>query len=236
MKLTEEQKILVQDNIKLVHFVIQKYLHIHPSNPDYEEYVQTGSEALCKVASRFNPELGIKFSTYATTSIYGYLMQFRRNYFSTGTRTDLDNLHKVLQFCEENKESDMMHLTNEDLSAIGINSYEYSEALLSYGSSRFVSIDEDIGNSDNFEGETSLHNLLVCSEDFEDNIATEMKLLKSLESIKKERDRDIVKEFVYSKLYGVPTNQKQLAEKYGLTQSVVSRIIIKWKNSFETMK
>ena len=47
--LNSEQRKLVEDNTKLVHFVLNK-MHITMANKDYEDYFQVGCVGLCKAA------------------------------------------------------------------------------------------------------------------------------------------------------------------------------------------
>lgn len=61
--LNEEQKKLVEENHKLIWFVINKY-HLNA-----DEYWDILAIALCKAAKRFNPSKNIKFSTFATHCI-----------------------------------------------------------------------------------------------------------------------------------------------------------------------
>lgn len=60
LELNDDQKKLVEDNHKLIWFVINKY-HL-----DAEEYWDILAIALCKAAKRYKAEKKIKFSTFAT--------------------------------------------------------------------------------------------------------------------------------------------------------------------------
>lgn len=62
-KLTDEQKQLVEENHKLIYFVLKKL-----GVPE-DEYYGTAAEALCNAAALFKPNKGMKFSTYACRSI-----------------------------------------------------------------------------------------------------------------------------------------------------------------------
>ncbi len=54
---------LVCANLRLVVSNAKRYLK---SNVDFEDLISMGNEGLFKAAEKFNPELGFKFSTYAT--------------------------------------------------------------------------------------------------------------------------------------------------------------------------
>jgi RNA polymerase sigma factor (sigma-70 family) len=66
-----EQINLINSNIKLVNYVINK-LHI---THDYEDILQEGYLALCKAALRYNKNKG-KFSTYAYNYIKNSILQY----------------------------------------------------------------------------------------------------------------------------------------------------------------
>lgn len=71
-----KEEYLVEDNIKLVHFTINKYhknlinnLNNLDSGLSYDDIYQMGCEGLFKATQRFKPELGFKFSTFAVRQI-----------------------------------------------------------------------------------------------------------------------------------------------------------------------
>ena len=71
--LTEEQRELVQSNIKLAYAVAYKLKKRNQTIP-LEDIFQSCSEGLCRAASRFNPSRGFKFSTYAYESMTRYFV------------------------------------------------------------------------------------------------------------------------------------------------------------------
>ncbi len=63
MQLTEEQKQMVEDNIKLVYFVINKHWQGQPQDIKNELF-QEGCIALINAVKRYDSDVG-KFSTFA---------------------------------------------------------------------------------------------------------------------------------------------------------------------------
>lgn len=59
MKLTDSQKILVEDNHNLIYHVCKK-LHLN-----LDEYYDVLALSLCKAAVKFKPDKGVTFSTFA---------------------------------------------------------------------------------------------------------------------------------------------------------------------------
>ena len=73
MRLTEEQKKMVEDN----HGLIMWYLN--ENDLPYEEYYDICAIAMCRAAIRFNPENGVQFSTYATKAMENEIKSYHRN-------------------------------------------------------------------------------------------------------------------------------------------------------------
>ena len=66
----------VEKNMGLVYMVAKKFLG---RGVEFEDVVQIGSVGLIKASERFNPDLNIKFSTYAVTMIIGEIKRYFRD-------------------------------------------------------------------------------------------------------------------------------------------------------------
>ena len=71
--LTDEQRQLVEDNVKLVPWTINRF-GLHRASGNAQDTYCDGYEGLCRAAARYNPERGT-FSTYATTSIRKWILR-----------------------------------------------------------------------------------------------------------------------------------------------------------------
>ena len=88
MRTKEEIDKLVEENIKLVGYVINKkfsiFIKIYPSIED--DMFQEGSIALFKAAKEYDESKGVKFSTFACKCIFFHLMRFKernlKDYYS----------------------------------------------------------------------------------------------------------------------------------------------------------
>ena len=69
IRLTDEQKKLVEDNHNLIYFTIHKY------NLDIEEYYDILALALCRAAINYDINKGTTFSTYAISAMKGAFLQ-----------------------------------------------------------------------------------------------------------------------------------------------------------------
>ena len=67
MKLNREQQAIVEANMPLVGFTINKYLK--SADMDYDDMTSVGYIGLCKAVAKYRPESGYKFSTYAAMTI-----------------------------------------------------------------------------------------------------------------------------------------------------------------------
>jgi RNA polymerase sigma factor (sigma-70 family) len=70
--LTVRQKFLVQKNRGLVYVIVRTVYRLNWIAHAYgteEDVLQDGMIALCNSARRYNPKVGVKFSTYATIAI-----------------------------------------------------------------------------------------------------------------------------------------------------------------------
>lgn len=70
----EVKKQLVQNYLKLVHYVIHKSNFANPELLDERDYFQFGIEGLSEAIDRFDPEVGTKFETYAIQRIKGKII------------------------------------------------------------------------------------------------------------------------------------------------------------------
>ena len=74
MKLTEEQRKIVEANIGLVPYTVNKYCSAW--NMEYDDKISVGSVGLCRAACFFNPDKEKKFSTYAAKCIVNEIWKY----------------------------------------------------------------------------------------------------------------------------------------------------------------
>ena len=102
---------VVDHDVDLRNLLIERYLYIAEiaakkfagRGVDYEDLYQVASLALVKAIERFEPERGIKFSSYATPSLIGEI----KNYFRDSSRVmrlprrDTEQLKKIKLYTQE---------------------------------------------------------------------------------------------------------------------------------------
>ncbi|MGO0861661.1 sigma-70 family RNA polymerase sigma factor [Clostridioides difficile] len=97
MRSLEERNKLVEDNINLVHFIINKHFKYFLRKYPYlqEDLFQEGSIGLYKSTCYFDENRG-KFSTIAGVYILGHLKTFTTRYVKKHYRNDIDSFEKCV--------------------------------------------------------------------------------------------------------------------------------------------
>lgn len=72
----------VEGNMGLVHMVARRYFNslIHNLN-EYDDLISAGTLGLIHALERFDPKRGYRFSSFAVTCIWGFMMRDNRNLF-----------------------------------------------------------------------------------------------------------------------------------------------------------
>ena len=225
-KLPEDREYLVLDNINLVHHVIHKNFHIHnPESDLYQEYFQEGCLWLVVSAIRFDQSLGFKFATYAVPQILGGIQRYCRD-----KRRIIKMPRNIL---------DIQYLVNSYLE-LGMDINEVSKELdidtskvaAVYILNNIDSLDKPIENS---KGDLApYHELIPDNTSLAGEISdyiTEESVSQTLEIVKKHMTLDhhkyMYEDYIYAILYEdwECATQRYLANKYGVSQPQVSRVI-----------
>ena len=75
--MTDDEKRRVEENIKLVSYLMKNYSW---TNENYEDYFQVGCYGLCIAAQKFDDNRGIAFSAYASRWIIGCMLRYHRDF------------------------------------------------------------------------------------------------------------------------------------------------------------
>lgn len=121
MEITMDNK-LVLDNLNLVPYLINKYIHIPISNQEYSDYYQEGCVGLVLAASRYDSSKKIKFSAYASQYILGYLYNYKYLYLPIikYPRRRITNTKKIAIYLTNNPDAtpakimDDLNLTSDE--------------------------------------------------------------------------------------------------------------------------
>ena len=107
---------LIQENSPLIKSVIKKYLN---KGIEYDDLFQLGSLGFLKAINNFNPEFGVKFSTYAVPMIAGEIKRFLRDDGSIKVSRAIKSVYYQIQkLCDERKANNLPQPTIKELSEI----------------------------------------------------------------------------------------------------------------------
>lgn len=104
-----ESDSLVENNIRLVHHVLQNTLKIPMSNQNYDDFFQEGCIGLIKAAETYRPDTNWSFSTYACRCIYTTILMYVRK-LNKGNKFKFVSIYD--EYCENCKIEDI--LTNDE--------------------------------------------------------------------------------------------------------------------------
>jgi RNA polymerase sigma factor (sigma-70 family) len=103
VRMTEEQKQKVEDNIRLVHSYYNKYLRHKNNSATFDEEGMKSELflALCKAVQGFDPDKNVKFSTYAYRGFFfaytvyvNDCIKNNRRFFAAFAEEEKKSLHK----------------------------------------------------------------------------------------------------------------------------------------------
>ena len=213
----------IRGNLRLVLSVIQRF---SGSGENIDDLFQIGCIGLIKAIDNFNPDLMVKFSTYAVPMILGEVRRYLRDYNSSirVSRSLRDTAYKAIYAKEQltkknSREPTVMEIANE----VGISREDVVFALDAIQSP--VSLYEPVYN----DGGDTLYVMDQISDqkNKEDNWIQEISLREALNRLP---DRE--KHIIQLRFYEGKT-QMEVAQEIHISQAQVSRLE---KNALKSMK
>lgn len=201
-----DREILITENLGLVHSCAHRFTG---RGIEYEDLYQAGCMGLVKAFDAFDPERGVRFSTYAVPVILG---EMRRLFRDGGTVKVSRSLKELSLKATKARENFLLKNGREptvsELSKIlSVNSEEVTEALCAAVPVISLTVGEDEGG-----GQTD-----VPVEFPEDEITERLSVIKAVSDLE-EKDRTIIKYRYYEN-----KTQTETAKILGMTQVQVSR-------------
>ena len=213
----------------LRHRLIEDYLWIarhatkrfsgRGENPD--DLMQVASLALVKAVDRFDPELDLRFATFAMPTVVGELRRhFRDKTWSMRVSRRLKDLHLEIRAASER----LTHVLGRQPSVaeladdLDVSVEEVLEAMEAGATYRASSLDAGPTGDDGLEGAAEVR---MPGADDPSMVGTpeRVAVLRSLEKLP-QRDRRVV----YLRFY-LGMTQSEIAEEIGVSQVHVSRIL-----------
>ena len=200
---------LVAENLALVRFLVKRFVG---RGADLEDLFQYGCMGLLKAVDRFDPEVPVRFSTYAVPVILGEIRRFLRDDGPIHvSRTIHENARRVARFCdgwcaEHGAAPDVAQVAQ----ALSLSREDVVLAL--NARNRVRSLNEPIG------GEGDLRLMDVLGDEPMRDVDSRLTLAKLLRDLPDDERALIVRR--YFKAH----TQTEIARDMGISQVQVSRL------------
>lgn len=127
-KLNMEQQKLVEDNLNLVYFIVEKYFYMNYGYIEKDELVAEGFLCLCRCAKFYDKDKGVKFSYYACKCIKKHLVRVLQDYFKRTFETydivdyqeefSIEDKYNFIDIEEELREFLSQHLNKKQIEVL----------------------------------------------------------------------------------------------------------------------
>ena len=218
----EAKEEYIKGNLRLVLSVMKRF---HTSNENPDDLFQIGCVGLIKAINNFNPELEVKFSTYAVPMIVGEIRRFLRDNNSIRVSRSLkDTAYKAIYAKEMYRKKHLKEPTIEEIAEeIGIEKEDIVYALDAIQSP--MSLQEPVYNDSG--DAVYVMDQISDKKNKEDTWVENLSLQAAMEMLE-ERERYIIKlRFFEGK------TQMEVAEDIQISQAQVSRLE---KNALKEMR
>ncbi|MFO7942115.1 MAG: SigB/SigF/SigG family RNA polymerase sigma factor [Bacillota bacterium] len=185
-----------------------------------EDLIQQGFVGLLKAIDRFDPDRGVKFTTYATPTITGELRRyFRDKGWDVQVPRRLKEMHLKVRHARENLTATAGEspTTTEIAEHLRVDLDQVEDAVKVQHAYNSYSLEERIGNDDGGTP-TTLGDLLGDEDSGFDHAVDREDIRRALETLP-ERERLIVKWRFYGGL-----TQREVGARLGISQMHVSRL------------
>ncbi|MER5352107.1 RNA polymerase sigma factor SigF [Kitasatospora sp. NPDC002551] len=207
---------LVEMNLSLVRFAIRRFdSHREPK----DDLLQVGALGLIKAIDRFDPELGVEFTTFALPTVLGEIRRhFRDTTWAVHVPRRLQELRITLARAQErlSQQLDRAPTVAELAEHVGITPEEVVEGLTAANGHTAGSLE---GSAEDDDGPGPLVEQLG-EDDRELALVEDLVALKPLVGALPERER-----LILSMRFCEDMTQSQIGARLGLSQMHVSRLL-----------
>ena len=218
----EAKEEYIKGNLRLVLSVMKRF---HTSNENPDDLFQIGCVGLIKAINNFNPELEVKFSTYAVPMIVGEIRRFLRDNNSIRVSRSLKGTaYKAIYAKEMYRKKHLKEPTIEEIAEeIGIEKEDIVYALDAIQSP--MSLQEPVYNDSG--DAVYVMDQISDKKNKEDTWVENLSLQAAMEMLE-ERERYIIKLRFFE-----GRTQMEVAEEIQISQAQVSRLE---KNALKEMR
>ncbi len=207
---SEAKEILLKENIPLIKSIVKRY---KGKNIEYDDLMQLGSLGLVKAINNFNPDFGVRLSTYAVPMITGEIKRFIRDDGAIKVSRALKTMsYKIGQFVEDYQQK---YAKEPEISVIA-KEFDIDEQEVVYildSSKMPVSIYE---KSDEDNGKSLIDRL--SSGESEEDLLNKLTLKDCIQKLPQREKMLIVLRYYKDK------TQSEIAKILGVSQVQVSRL------------
>ena len=216
----ERNKIIMEFLPKINYIVKNLKQENLPATVTEEDLVNTGVLGLIDAINKYDPEKGVKLSTYAEIRIRGQIIDSLRklDWIPRNIRQKARHIENAIYEVEQKLGREAS--PEEIAEYLGISVDEYIKYAEKIANSGLVSIDTTVGTDE--ESSTKLWQILSINDDTPDKYVEEEELKKILSDIiskLSERERLVITLYYYEEL-----SMKEIGEILGLTESRISQI------------
>jgi DNA-directed RNA polymerase specialized sigma subunit len=220
VSLPKRTKDVVMENFPLAIHVAKKYVR---PGLDISDLVQIAALGLIKAAKKFNPRMNKRFANYAVPTIDGEIRHYVRDFFYgiKISRKAVEINARIQRYKETFMYRFGREATPKEISqALKISLRSMENALQTIQVHYLVSLDAPVASMNaNRVSDVSRLEDLIGTESRVDCILEQCSMDEALNTLEY-RDRLIIKDRFVRDL-----DQTEIAERYGITQAQVSRII-----------
>lgn len=200
---------LLQNNLPLIKSIVKRYQN---KQIEYDDLMQLGTLGFIKALNNFNPEFGVRFSTYAVPMIAGEIKRFIRDNGAIKVSRSIKAQNQTInKFIEEYRQNNQKEPSISEIATyMGIEEQEVVFIMDSskYPVSIYAESDED--------GLTLADKL--CSKESNDDYIEKLVLRDIIDKLD-ERDKKII----ILRYYRDKT-QSEIAKELGVSQVQISRL------------
>lgn len=216
-------KEMILEHQNLIYYIIKKYTKYF----DKDDLFQAGALGLLKAYENYDEQLGVKFSTYAFSSIYGEVKKFVREDKNIKISREYIKLNQSIEKAKELLSQRLMRKPTIEELSLFLEMNEKKLADVENANAYIRSL-----NYENEEEEEILVNMVSCEEKaYNENIQD----LKIELSKLPEDEKELLVERYFNDL-----TQSEASDKLGISQVQVSRkeskILMKLRNRLDLPK
>lgn len=219
---TEDRRIrneIAERHLHLADFYVKKYRNRGVPDDDLR---QVALLAMIRGIDRFDPARGFEFSTFASRTMEGELKRyFRDRTWSVRPPRRIQELHLDVRTAQQELEQQLGRIpTPKDIATrLEVTVDEVIEAMEASAAHTQVSLDKPMNDDDQASASTEL--ALACSEAGFESVDSEI-VVRNLLARLPARERAVIQMRFFDNM-----TQPEIAERMGVSQSYLSRIIRK---------